>query len=162
MISGVQVTVDADVLIAIADTARKSPKLMATAYDRATRRLRKRLIDDLSVEPPKPTYPLRWKSDKQRRYVMAKLRAENNLPYQRTGALIKAWKVVLTPDADGSIMTVSNNAPAARYVVGDDQQPFHIDTGWPSAARVIADYRVEAENVLIDTWFTVSDPTAGV
>jgi hypothetical protein len=160
MISGVQVTVDDDILLAIADTARKSPRLMQTAYERNTRRLRARLLADLRDAPGPPDYPLEWKSRKQQRFVMRKLREEGNLPYVRTGTLSANWRVTLTPDTAGSIMEVSNDTPYARFVQGDDQQPFLLK--WPSVGMVISDYRVEAEDVLIETWFTVSDPTAGV
>lgn len=153
----VKVTIDLDVLQAIANTAQKSPKLMQTAYDRNTRRLRSRIVERLAAEPGTPQYPIRWKSDKQRRYVMAKLREEGNLPYQRTHALSEGWKAVVEQDGSGGIMTVTNPSPIARYVQGDDAQPFHLDTGWKQVGDVISDARVEAEEVLIQTWFTVTD-----
>lgn len=160
MISGVQVIVDTDILEAIADTAQRSPKLMQTAYERATRRLRRRLLDTLMNEPDSPDQPLKWKSEKQRRYVMRKLTLENNLPYRRTHSLSRAWRVVLTPGQGGAIMEAYNDAPQARFVQGVDQQPFLVK--WPYAPKVIEDYRVEANEVLIQVWFTVSDPYAGV
>lgn len=42
-----------------------------------------RVRDRMAVTGDPITYPVQWDSDKQRRYVMAKLRKENNLPYQR-------------------------------------------------------------------------------
>lgn len=152
-----KVTIATDVLDAIDDAARQSPKLMHTAFRRATRRLRSRMLADLRKTPGRPHYPLRWKSEKQRRFVMAKLRAEGNLPYQRTGRLEASWYVEFEPDADGGLFVVGNEASYARYVVGDDAQPFHLDTGWVQGADVVSDYRVEAEEVLIQTWFTVAD-----
>lgn len=152
-----KVTIATDVLDAIDDAARQSPKLMQTAFRRATRRLRSRMLADLRKTPGRPHYPLRWKSEKQRRFVMAKLRAEGNLPYQRTGRLEASWYVEFEPDADGGLFVVGNEASYARYVVGDDAQPFHLDTGWVQGADVVSDYRVEAEEVLIQTWFTVAD-----
>lgn len=153
----VKVTVDLDILDAIADTAQKSPKLMQTAYNRNTRRLRSRVVERLATEPDRPQYPIRWKSDKQRRFVMAKLREEGNLPYQRTHALSKGWKAAAEQDGEGGIMTVSNKSPIAQYVQGDDAQPFHLDTGWSQVGNVISDARVEAEEVLVQTWYTVTD-----
>jgi hypothetical protein len=152
-----KVTVATDVLDAIDDAARQSPKLMQTAFRRATKRLRSRMLADLRKTPGRPHYPLRWKSDKQRRFVMAKLRAEGNLPYQRTGKLEAGWYVEFEPDASGGLFVVGNDAAYARYVVGDDAQPFHLQTGWVQGADVVSDYRVEAEEVLIQTWFTVAD-----
>lgn len=157
-----QITVPTDVLDAIRETAQRSPKLMQTAYERATRRLRKQILDSLREEPGRPHYPLRWKSDKQRRYVMAMLRESGNLPYDRTGALLKAWDVRLEDDGDGGIMVVENTADSARYVVGDDAQPYHLDTGWIQGADVVSEFRPIAEDVLIETWYTIADPFAGV
>lgn len=158
----VKVTVDTDILDAIADTAQKSPKLMQTAYDRATRRLRTRIVNTLTAEPGPPVYPIRWKSEKQRRYVIAKLREDDNLPYQRTHALSAGWKAVIEPDGEGGIMTVSNKSPIAQFVQGDYAQPFHLQSGWPQVGNIISDARVEAESILIDVWWTVTDPSAGV
>lgn len=152
----VKVIVDTDILQAIAEQAQKTPKLMQTAYDRATRRLRSRIVETLSTEPGPPQYPIRWKSQKQRRYVMAKLREEGNLPYQRTHALSEGWKAAIEQDGSGGIMTVTNKSPVAQYVQGDYAQPFHLGR-WPQAGDVISDARVEAEEVLIQTWFTVTD-----
>lgn len=157
-----KITVPTDVLDAIADTARRSPKLMQTAYERATRRLRSQMLEKLREEPGKPKYPIRWKSERQRRYVLAKLREDGNLPYERTGALLKAWRVVMEADGSGGIMTVENTSPSARYVVGDDAQPFHLDTGWVQGADVVSEFRPVAEDILIETWFTVADPFGGV
>lgn len=157
------VTVSTDVLDAIDEAARQSPKLMATAFKRATGRLRSRMLAELRKEPDLPSHPLRWASERQRRYVMAKLRAENNLPYQRTGRLLRAWDVDFEPDGAGGLFVVSNDATDsdgkayARWVVGDDAQMMHLDTGWVQGAEVVSDYRVEAEEVLIQTWFTVAD-----
>lgn len=157
----VKVIVDLDILDAIAEAVQKSPTLMKTAYDKATRRLRSRIVTALSTEPGPPNYPIRWKSEKQRRYVMAKLKEEGNLPYQRTHALAEGWKAEVAQDGEGGIMTVSNKSPIARYVQGDDAQPFHLDR-WTQVGNVISDARVEAEETLIQTWFTVTDIDAGV
>jgi hypothetical protein len=79
----------------------------------------------VNVSIPKPSYPLVWKSQKQRRYVMAKLRKEGNLPYRRTGAFQKAWKTAAVKDGAGSTLTVSNDSGITEYVAGSgpDRQP---------------------------------------
>lgn len=88
---------------------------------------------DAYAAPSSPKYPLRWKSDKQRRYVMARLRKENNLPYRRRGRLENAWsgsstikEVVIANTARDSL----TGAFIAPFVIGNFQQPFHADTGW--------------------------------
>jgi hypothetical protein len=87
----------------------------------------------LTKTPGKPKYPLRWKSDSQRKAVMAKLRKAGNLPYSRTGKIKRAWKGEINPGE----LIIANEArdPITRqfyaeYVFGKDQQPFHKDTGW--------------------------------
>jgi hypothetical protein len=88
----------------------------------------------------KPKYPLRWKSDKQRKYVMAMLRKENNLPYRRTGRLETAWAGSSTVKQ----VTIANTARDKRkgqfiapFVIGAFQQPFHADTGWQKRSAAI-------------------------
>lgn len=89
--------------------------------------------------PGSPKYPLRWKSARQRRYVMAKLRREGNLPYQRTGQFQDAWDFSLFGFDGGFEAIIGNTAktdrgePLATFIVGQHQQPFHADTGWPDA-----------------------------
>jgi hypothetical protein len=126
-----------------------------------TQRLKRpasRELQRLQVKPGSPRYPLDWQSDKQRRYVMAKLRRENNLPYKRTDKLINSYDVELADDTSGgAILSVVNTDPKARFVVGDDAQRMHMQTGWVQIADVVSDARVEAEDLLIETWFTVVD-----
>lgn len=62
-----------------------------------------------------PTYPIKWDSDKQRRFVLAMLRAKGNLPYQRTGGLPAGWQIERV--ADG--YRLYNPARAAVYVYGN-------------------------------------------
>jgi hypothetical protein len=65
-------------------------------------------------------YPIRWDSERQRRYVMAKLRREGNLPYQRTGAHANAWE---TQDlANGSV--VQNLGHKAVFLYGSASGEF--------------------------------------
>jgi len=54
------------------------------------------------------TYPIQWDSEKQRRFVMAKLTKDNDLPYTRKGDYIQGWKK--TPISNG--WEISNKSPA--------------------------------------------------
>jgi hypothetical protein len=47
----------------------------------------------MQVPGRKVKYPIKWDSDKQRRFVMAKLREEDNLPYKRTQDYVNGWVV---------------------------------------------------------------------
>lgn len=168
----VLVTVDTDILDAIEDTAGRSPKLMQTAFKRAVSRLRSRILDDLKQDPGPVVYAgppsasgaptLRWKSERQRRAFWATNGFGKGIPYERTGDLQAGYRITAIDDGSGGILEVTNNVPYARFVVGDDAQPFHLDTGWRQVGTAIANYREEAEDILIQTWFTVTDATAGV
>ena len=86
-----------------------------------------KLRDTVNVYPPKNQRTrVRWKSERQRRYVLAKGR----LPYRRTGWLAKQWFVTPTSNAQ---VVVRNKARYAAFVVGKAQQPFHRDRGWKRA-----------------------------
>jgi hypothetical protein len=155
------VLVDDDVVRATIETARSAGKLMVGQYRRAMQPVRRNLLGDLRAAPPPLSdvnYPLRWKSERQRRYVMAKLRRENNLPYQRTGELVDGWEVTIRADPSEGALLVENDTPHARYVQGDDAQPMHLDNGWPQAALLITEYDEIATNALIDAWLLVVDP----
>ena len=86
-----------------------------------------RLRDNVNAYPPKSQrMRIRWRSERQRRYVLAKGR----LPYRRTGWLAKQWFVTPTGNAQ---VVVRNKARYAAFVVGKAQQPFHKDSGWKRA-----------------------------
>ena len=72
-----------------------------------------------------------WKSEKQRRYVMAAIRrGEINVPYQRTQNMNRGWKAV----GEGINQIVVNETPYAGYVMGDAQTKGHSLRGWTTAA----------------------------
>jgi len=86
-----------------------------------------KLRDAINVYPPKNQRTrIRWKSGRQRKYVLAK----GKLPYRRTGWLAKQWFVTPTSSAQ---VVVRNRARYAAFVVGKAQQPFHRDSGWKRA-----------------------------
>jgi hypothetical protein len=117
------------------------------AFEETVAEIEPALLQELQDTPPKPTYPLRWASDKQRKFVMAKLRAEGNLPYRRTGKLAAAWTVDIDRNGSTFAMVVQNPATAAPFVYGSlaqnrtaalrFQQPFHQDTGWQAATDTV-------------------------
>lgn len=158
-----EVRVDDDVLDAIADTAKQSPKLMHTAMRRNMRRLATRLLKPLKKEPPVWRGKRRWKSEKQRRAYFATNGFGAGIPYVRTHGLVRAWRVEFKNNTPASgVITLVNDTHAAQFVQGDFAQPMHLDSGWPQAAPVVAKGREDVNEVAIQTWFTVSDPHAGV
>lgn len=91
----------------------------------------------LKQSAPKPTYPIRWDSEKQRRKVMALLRG--NLPYRRTGRYQRGWNVV---KAGNMAYRLENNSSGAEFIGGDFigryQSRIH-QSRWPVANDVLAD-----------------------
>ncbi len=153
----VKVIPDADVLNAVREAARQAPARMRREAGKIARgKTAQRLIVELSQEPGKPRYPIRWKSARQRRKVMAMLRESGNLPYVRTHKIAQGWWVVLENLADGEgVFGVVNTAPGVEFVQGDYAQPFHLDTGWVQAAPVIVQYEDALQDELINAWYRV-------
>lgn len=139
------------------DAIAKAPGLMKTAYKRNIGRLRGRVLQRLTVEPKKPSYPILWQSEKQRRAFFATDGFGSGIPYQRSGKLLASYDVKVLDTPEGGVLSITNSDPKARFVIGDDAQRMHLDTGWKQIADVAEDARVEANTILRQTWFTVTD-----
>jgi hypothetical protein len=149
---------DVDVLEGLNDAVRTAPKRFNLLYGRLAKQIQLNGEARLRKQPGSPNYPLRWKSPKQRRAVMAKLRREGNLPHRRTGRSARAWTIYLTnPNEGAAELIVENRTPHIRFLEGDDQQPFHIDTGWLYAPTVIRDIQDEANDAAINLWGRILD-----
>ena len=70
--------------------------------------------EEMSVEGSPVTYPIYWDSEEQKKEVIAKLRAEGNLPYQRTGQTQMSWYQV---HENGQFL-LGNPLISSRYVYG--------------------------------------------
>jgi len=79
-----------------------------------------------------------WKSDKQRRYVMAMInegKIDPGVPH-RTGELQRGWKYA----AAGSLYTITNDTPYGHWVMGPGTQTqMHAMGGWRTTVDNIAD-----------------------
>ncbi len=153
----IKIIPDTDVLEAVHEAARQAPARMRRAAGKIARGpTAHRLIVELSQEPGPPHYPLRWKSARQRRKVMAMLRESGHWSYIRTHKISQGWRVVLETLADGvGVFGVVNNAPGVEFVQGDYAQPFHLDTGWVQAAPVIVQYGEALQDEVINAWYRV-------
>lgn len=91
-----------------------------------------RQVDDLlGTEPGPVRYPFAFATERSRRFYFAAFR--DRIPYRRTGALAKGWKVLITRQGQSDYMTIVNAAPEAQYVYGTPfqrQVPGHRNTGW--------------------------------
>lgn len=165
---GIEIQLPTDVIDAINEQAQQTPKLMATAYRRATSRLKSRWLTALRKEPPAASrfYPIHWQSAKQRAAFFATNGFGGGIPSTRSGVLSQGWQIDIDTADDGGAIVVHNDVPYARYVIGDDRQAmFDGGTGgipWLEPNDVNSEFLDEAEDVLIETYFTVADPFAGV
>lgn len=75
----------------IVEKIRALPGAMDRA-SKATMEAAAQTIRRIMSRPGLPVrYPINWDTPKQKRYVLAKLRREKNLPYRRTGDTEQAW-----------------------------------------------------------------------
>lgn len=103
----------------------------------------------LRREPPErqypADYPLEWTSDRQRKYVMAKLRREGNLPYRRSHEFVRQWHVRGDYTNGLTSIVVYHDSDIEQYVTGRRRQEFHRITGWPSSGDVLQVIALEVE-----------------
>ena len=150
-----------DILEVLAEQMQKTPALLSTALKRQAGKFKSKLLNELGVEPPAPDYPLRWASEKQRRAFFATDGFGRGIGAPRTHELAQGWRVDVKA-SNFYELDIYNRKDYARFVEGDDQQPFHIDTGWVYAPQIISDAIPAYEDVIIDTYFTIADPTVGI
>jgi hypothetical protein len=148
----VEVATDYEQLI----TLQQVMALLPVEIDRYARRelrpfVSQRVDQTLRREPPTPFEQaggplpyIRWTSRRQYRRVMAKLRAEGNIPYQRSHEYATGWHV--TGDYTNGLTSITvwhdpypgdDGEDVVQFVGGDRQQGFHQDTGWPNANEVL-------------------------
>lgn len=142
--------------------ALRATRLMQTALERNTRTLRRQMREELATEPPPFKGKRRWTSERQRIFVITKLKREGNLPYRRTHRLAKAWRVEFEGDAFKGSLVAYNRTSGAAFVQGNRVQVMHLDSGWKQIDPMVAKYRPKLQTVLRETWRTVTDPRAGV
>jgi len=123
--------------------------------------MERRMNRELMALPGRPKYPIRWASEKQRRFVMAMLRAQNNLPYRRTGKLAKKWRILAALRLTEGTVTMENPSKIAQYIYGDrvgrHQQPFHKDTGWAMAVLFFDKIFRASQDQLAAAWPDIID-----
>lgn len=86
--------------------------------------------------------PGKFKSEKQRRYVMAAIRrGEIKIPYVRTGKLGQAWTWKVTESANGLTGVVGNNINYARYVQNVTLQARMHQGNWRTDAQALTRFR---------------------
>jgi hypothetical protein len=88
-----------------------------------------RMQHDLQVYPAASRKPQPFKSDKQRRFVMALIR-EGKVPYRRTGNLGRKWTTHVSTSSNGIEGTVGNNTDYGPYVQSASGQAAYHQGTW--------------------------------
>ena len=92
----------------------------------------------LKEPAPRPSYPIRWDSVRQRKAFFATDGFGGGIPHRRTGRYQKGWTISKT----GNGYSLENTMPGAEYVGGDFmgamQSRIH-QSRWPIANEVLAD-----------------------
>lgn len=91
------------------------------------------IVNLMRTYPPHSSEPFQWSSDKQRRFVMAKLRESGQTFYTRTQTLSQGWKTV----GSGYKQIVANEVDYVQYVQGNGQIQGHKARGWNTIMQVI-------------------------
>lgn len=104
-----------------------------TTLNRIQRRLQK--------PGKKPTYPIQWDSEKQRRAFFATDGFGHGIPYKRSGDYENAWTITSLPDG----YQLSNATAYAKYVGGDAYGVVHsgIHSGRWEVYRDVVDEEIK-------------------
>ena len=102
-------------------------------------------------------YPIRWKTERQRRAFFATQGFGRGIPASRAQppVVLEGWTLDIEGDGFDMEASLGNDVPWARYVQGDDAQPFHLDTGYVQAAPVFVEYEEATVDALINTWYAL-------
>lgn len=133
--AGSQFVVEVD---GIEELMRRLDRAASSAVLRAAMGAACNLVQSrLAVYPAASHGKMPWKSEKQRRFVMAGIRDGTiEVPYRRTGTLGRRWTSSVSGEGLDVVGEVGNNTVYGPYVMDrHDQAMYHAGT-WPLAQDV--------------------------
>ena len=152
------------VLQQLVEQMERTPKLLKKELKKTLNKTSNVVKQEMKKEVPQGAkHPIEWTSEKQRRFVMAKLKEEGNLPYRRTNEIVNGWRFRV--NAKGGInigVEFTNISPKARFVIGGDQQKFHANTGWIHANDSMRKHIPRYVDAVEKTYFEVADFTEDI
>jgi len=155
------VVVDTDVLDALRETARQAPRAYQAFVNGTVRRAALQEVRARLAEYPGPVkHPFEFATAKSRRYYFWLRKGKG--PYRRTGHLLESWTIEVQASVTDGFITAVNTASYAQWVIGDRQVPGHRNTGWYRASDELVETSVYINNMLIDGWYSISEPGKGV
>ncbi|HEB28769.1 MAG TPA: hypothetical protein ENI05_13575 [Porticoccus sp.] len=150
---------DTDIMLAWHDAIVQSPQTTRVFIEGTVLGDIRRKVAVVNAYPPLPVYPIEWTSEKQRRFYFAVIAQRDNdgniIPYERRGTFFDDVTVEL--DALSLNLKITNPNPVARYVIGDDQQKFHANTGWENPSEQYLVILIEAQDDIMDAWIEIID-----
>lgn len=159
----VRLTIDADILDALRETAKEAPRAVQVFVERTVKGDLETDLNALRYTPPPPHFPrgqFPWKSQRQRRAYFATNGFGGGIPYRRgMPGIASKWKVVVELTTNSGLITAGNDSPAAPYVYAPHQQPFHANR-WPDPDRTLLTAQDRAVENLIAGWYSIADPLA--
>lgn len=124
-------------------------------------RLANAALREITRVPGPPVYPIRWKSQRQRKAFFASRGFGRGIPTRRNYELLRGWHVELEKTPDGGMVSLENPVPYMVFVQGAAAQPFHLDTGWVQKADVIDDFYKEVIPEVRASWREVTHDAVG-
>jgi len=133
-------------------------RALEIATARETRPRTQAVLARLQTEPPRPTYPLRWTSARQRRAYFATNGFGAGIPYRRSGQLRAGWRVSVTFWRDGGLIELRNAVDYAPFVQGAQVQSMHLDTGWVQPSAIADEFQTQVYDAASFAFFDVVSP----
>ncbi len=96
-------------------------------------RTAQRIYSAMKVKGAKPTYPIQWDSEKQRRAFFASDGFGGGIPHKRIDQYVNAWTIERIGDMG---YRIKNESPGAEWIAGDSQSRIHRGR-WPVFRYVI-------------------------
>jgi len=165
--SAITITIDPDIQEAVITDLKSVPRKYRKLYRTRIAELEQRTLRTLKRPAPPVKRPIQWTSEKQRRAFFATRGFGKGIPTKRTGALQDGWKGLIVDDIREGLFTIYNDAVTRdfftgaivyyeKFVTGTEQQIFHRNTGYIRSQDILSEALVEAENIMVETWFFVN------
>lgn len=167
MISGVKIGETRSATKSRREATERAPAQLRNGLQVLVRRERAAIRDDVGVDVKLPDHPFFWslnpeKQQKARRWWfkairLGKVRTDGKR-YIRSGAILRAWKLVSNFNDFDGLITLSNPAPGAEWVVGEKQVPSHEKSGHPRIDKVAMRSRQRMNAKARVLWQTIAHP----
>lgn len=148
-------TFDPAPFIRISESAKVLPARFQKNLAKRMPRLKADILTVTAITPGPVVYPIRWKSERQRRAFFATQGFGRGVPTKRMqepGGVLGGYDVTLQASVDSGQIDLTNDYPGAIYIVGEFQQPFLAINGWLPVDDVMPLNQVFAVDAVFDVW----------